>query len=80
MTPTVVSALVTADMRAQYEREGYFVLDRVLRDDQLELLRGGATGVCYFGSDQGIPMTADGSPPSREYERFLDSGNVVARP
>lgn len=42
MTPTVVSALVTADMRAQYEREGYFVLDRVLRDDQLELLRGGA--------------------------------------
>lgn len=33
---------VTDGMREQYEREGYFVLERVLTDEQLELLRGGA--------------------------------------
>lgn len=44
MTPMagITGGLVTADMRAQYEQEGYFVLDRVLSDAQLELLRGGA--------------------------------------
>jgi ectoine hydroxylase-related dioxygenase (phytanoyl-CoA dioxygenase family) len=35
--------LVTASMREQYEKEGYFVLERVLSDEQLELLRGGAS-------------------------------------
>ena len=34
--------LVTPEMRAQYEREGYFVLERVLTAEQLELLRSGA--------------------------------------
>ena len=29
-------------MREQYEKEGYFVLERVLTDEQLELLRSGA--------------------------------------
>jgi ectoine hydroxylase-related dioxygenase (phytanoyl-CoA dioxygenase family) len=34
--------LVTPQMRAQYENEGYFVLEGVLTDDELDLLRGGA--------------------------------------
>ena len=34
--------LVTAQMREQYQNEGYFILDRVLSDEQLELLRSGA--------------------------------------
>ncbi|GIH14978.1 phytanoyl-CoA dioxygenase family protein [Rugosimonospora africana] len=34
--------LVTDEMREQYRDEGYFVLERVLTDEQLELLRGGA--------------------------------------
>ena len=34
--------LVTPEMRAQYEKEGYFVLERVLTAEQLELLRSGA--------------------------------------
>ncbi len=41
-TAPAVGDLVTAEMRAQYEQEGYFVLDRVLSDEHLELLRGGA--------------------------------------
>ena len=34
--------LVTPEHLAQFRDEGYFVLDRVLTDEQLELLRGGA--------------------------------------
>ena len=34
--------LVTPDHLAQFRDEGYFVLDSVLTDEQLELLRGGA--------------------------------------
>jgi ectoine hydroxylase-related dioxygenase (phytanoyl-CoA dioxygenase family) len=34
--------LVTREHVAQFRDEGYFVLDRVLTDEQLELLRGGA--------------------------------------
>lgn len=41
-TAAATGGLVTADMRAQFEQEGYFVLDRVLSDEHLELLRGGA--------------------------------------
>lgn len=33
---------VTAQMREQYETDGYFILERALSDDQLDLLRGGA--------------------------------------
>lgn len=44
MTATEVahSGPVTAQMREQYQTEGYFILERVLTDDQLALLRGGA--------------------------------------
>ena len=41
-TETTRGSLVTPEMREQYEKEGYFVLERVLTDEQLELLRGGA--------------------------------------
>ena len=41
-TTDLGNQLVTPEMRAQYEQEGYFVLERVLTDEQLELLRGGA--------------------------------------
>ncbi|MCM2577135.1 phytanoyl-CoA dioxygenase family protein [Streptomyces meridianus] len=41
-TETDRASLVTPEMREQYEKEGYFVLERVLTDEQLELLRGGA--------------------------------------
>jgi ectoine hydroxylase-related dioxygenase (phytanoyl-CoA dioxygenase family) len=34
--------LITPQLREQYEREGYFVLERALTEDQLELLRSGA--------------------------------------
>lgn len=37
-----MSTLVTPEHVKQYEDEGYFVLERALSDDQLELLRGGA--------------------------------------
>lgn len=33
---------ITAEMREQYANEGYFILERALDEDQLELLRGGA--------------------------------------
>lgn len=36
------TGIVTDEMREQYEREGYFVLERALSDEQLELLRAGA--------------------------------------
>ena len=39
---TSTTDLVTREMLAQYRDEGYFVLDSVLTDEQLELLRGGA--------------------------------------
>ena len=35
--------LVTPEMRSQYDREGYFVLERVLTTEQLELLRSGGS-------------------------------------
>lgn len=34
-----LSALVTDEMREQYKQEGYFLLEKVLTDDQLDLLR-----------------------------------------
>ncbi|WP_433157470.1 phytanoyl-CoA dioxygenase family protein [Kribbella sp. CA-247076] len=37
-----LTSLVTREHLAQFRDEGYFVLDRVLTDEQLELLRGGA--------------------------------------
>lgn len=37
---TIGAELVTTQMREQYENEGYFILDRVLTDEQLHLLRG----------------------------------------
>jgi ectoine hydroxylase-related dioxygenase (phytanoyl-CoA dioxygenase family) len=40
--PAAVDDLVTASMREQYQQEGWFVLERVLTDEQLALLRGGA--------------------------------------
>ena len=42
LTNAVHNQLVTPQMREQYEKEGYFVLERVLTDEQLELLRSGA--------------------------------------
>lgn len=36
------SRLVTEQMRQQYQSEGYFILERALSDEQLELLRGAA--------------------------------------
>ncbi len=42
LTNDVRHNLVTPEMRAQYEEEGYFVLERVLTAEQLELLRSGA--------------------------------------
>lgn len=39
---TTEPSLITSDMRAQYEQEGYFVLESVLSEAQLELLRSGA--------------------------------------
>lgn len=41
-TDTTASPIVTAADRARYERDGYFVLERVLADEQLDLLRAGA--------------------------------------
>jgi ectoine hydroxylase-related dioxygenase (phytanoyl-CoA dioxygenase family) len=41
-TYAVRDGLITPAMREQYETEGFFVLERVLTDEQLELLRGGA--------------------------------------
>jgi ectoine hydroxylase-related dioxygenase (phytanoyl-CoA dioxygenase family) len=41
-TDATRTGLVTDEMRAQYETEGYFVLEKALSDEQLELLRGGA--------------------------------------
>lgn len=37
-------SVITAQMREQYENEGYFVLERVLSNDDLELLRRVADG------------------------------------
>lgn len=37
-----MTVTVTARMREQYETDGYFILERALDSDQLELLRGGA--------------------------------------
>jgi ectoine hydroxylase-related dioxygenase (phytanoyl-CoA dioxygenase family) len=37
-----MNTLVTDAMRQQYRAEGYFILERALSDDELELLRGGA--------------------------------------
>jgi ectoine hydroxylase-related dioxygenase (phytanoyl-CoA dioxygenase family) len=37
-----VNTLVTAQLKEQYEREGYFVLEQALSAEQLELLRSGA--------------------------------------
>lgn len=36
------TSVVTAAMREQYRNEGYFIVERVLTDDQLALLRDGA--------------------------------------
>jgi len=41
-TETARAGLVTPQMRAQYVKEGYFVLESVLSEEELELLRGGA--------------------------------------
>src|SRR6476469_2041315 len=41
-TDDVRTSLVTPEMLEQYRTEGYFVLERALSDEQLELLRGGA--------------------------------------
>jgi len=41
-TDAVRTGLVTDEMREQYVDEGYFVLERALSEEQLELLRGGA--------------------------------------
>ncbi|GAA3829604.1 phytanoyl-CoA dioxygenase family protein [Streptomyces chiangmaiensis] len=41
-TDAVRSDLVTPELRRQYRDEGYFVLERALTDEQLDLLRGGA--------------------------------------
>jgi ectoine hydroxylase-related dioxygenase (phytanoyl-CoA dioxygenase family) len=35
-------SLITAQMREQYQQEGYFILERVVSDEHLELLRGAA--------------------------------------
>lgn len=37
-----MTTLVTQQMREQYETDGYFILERALSDEQLELLRSGA--------------------------------------
>ena len=37
-----MTVTVTAQMREQYETEGYFILERALDDKELDLLRGGA--------------------------------------
>lgn len=42
LTDDARTGLVTARMREQYATDGYFVLERVLTDEQLELLRSGA--------------------------------------
>ncbi|MFI7272389.1 phytanoyl-CoA dioxygenase family protein [Streptomyces sp. NPDC049879] len=44
MTPTAHdrTPLVTPEMAAQYREEGWFVIERALEPDALELLRGGA--------------------------------------
>ncbi len=41
-TDATRTGLVTDEMRAQYQNEGYFVLEKALSDEQVELLRGGA--------------------------------------
>ncbi len=42
MTSTGVRELVTPDQLEQFRTEGYFVLERAVSDEHLELLRGGA--------------------------------------
>ncbi len=42
MTGAQQAGIVTDEMRRQYEAEGYFIIERALDADQLELLRGGA--------------------------------------
>src|SRR5256885_10190410 len=37
-----MNTLVTDAMRQQYQTEGYFILEKALSDDELDLLRGGA--------------------------------------
>ena len=37
-----MTTTVTAQMREQYETDGYFILERALNGEQLDLLRGGA--------------------------------------
>jgi ectoine hydroxylase-related dioxygenase (phytanoyl-CoA dioxygenase family) len=41
-SPETGTGLVTQEMREQYEKEGYFILERALTEEQLDLLRGGA--------------------------------------
>lgn len=41
-TTDSVAGLTTDEMREQYRTEGYFLLERALSDEHLELLRGGA--------------------------------------
>lgn len=41
-TTDIRTPLVTQEMLEQYRDEGYFVLERALSEEQLELLRGGA--------------------------------------
>jgi ectoine hydroxylase-related dioxygenase (phytanoyl-CoA dioxygenase family) len=40
--PPSIEPVITDAMREQYQREGYFILERALSEEQLELLRGGA--------------------------------------
>lgn len=51
------TGLVTAEMRERYEREGYFILDRALTDEQLEVLRS----IARYAIDKAdAAMAADG--------------------
>jgi hypothetical protein len=60
---TSTTNLLTRAHLDQFRDEGYFVLDRVLTDEQLELPRGGAQySIDKLGS----------------FERFLDGGRNVA--
>ena len=62
LTKAVHNQLVTPQMREQYEQEGYFVLERVLTDEQLELLRSGAQ---YSVDKIEAAMDAAGRRPDR---------------
>ena len=73
--------LVTREHLEQFRDEGYFVLDSVLTDEQLELLRGGAQySIDKTRRRRWMPPGADRSASTRRGERYFSRMIYQDRP